>query len=336
MATLNTITYGEFTRLADYIWRKEAASIPEVMRNSGLFKIDPIPDHTGDTKEYTEIDLEEYAKNKAEGDQATQLKVQVGYSKILTLVRRGADLPITVEMRKRNKYMDVLSRLTNIAKTVRNRMDLDLAHRLTFGTATTYTDMDGNLVSISTGDTLSLFNTAHTLKGTATTYRNRLANNPQLSKGSLEAMEKLVVENTMNQFGEKMTVPFDILWTTDDPNTLNTARELLQSTAEISAPNAGIVNVYQGKYRHVVLPRVATTATGAVDSTKAKYWGIASSMDSSAYLAIQEEPFVNNPAIGSNAENVSTEDWTFAARGSYGIAICGARWLKMSSGDGVA
>jgi len=333
---LNTATLPAMTQLAKVIWEKNQASLPDVMRNSGLFKNDPIPNHTGDTKNYSEIDGQEYALNKDEGDQAEQAKVQQGFDKTLTLVRRGLDISITVEMRKRNKYNDVISGLTTLSRQVRQRLDLDLAHRITFGTATTYTDMDGASVDISTGDTLSLFNTAHTLKGSATTYRNRLANNPQLSQGALEGMEKLIVEETYNQFGEKMTGSFDIIYTTDDPNTINTARELLQSSAKVSAPNEGVVNVYSGKYRHVILNRVATDKLGAPDSTKAKYWGIASSSDSSAYLAIQEEPFMNSPSAGSNAEEVSTEDWTFTTRGSYGIATVGGRWIKFSSGDGTA
>ena len=336
MATLNTVTLGEFVRLADYVWQEKAMSIPQSARNSGLFREDPIPYHDGDTKEYNEIDREEYAYIKNEGDQAEVAKVQVGYSKIIKLVRYGTDIPITVEMRKRNKYQEVIARLTSLGVMLLNRLDLDLSHRITFGTATTYTNRDGVSVDISTGDGLALFSTAHTLRGSATTYRNRLANNPQVSKGALEGMEKLIVEETYNQFGEKMTVPFDTIWSTDDPNTVNTIRELLQSTAEISAPNAGVTNVYKGKYSHKVLPRVATTAAGAPDSTKAKYWGLASSYDTSAYLAMNEEPFTNMPSLGSNAEEVSTEDWTFIGRASYGIAICGARWIKFSSGDGTA
>lgn len=333
---LSTVSFGEFTQLADIIWTKNDASVPETMRRSGLVNEVSMADHTGDKRTFEEIDLEEYATNKDEGDQADSAKVQAGYSKDATLVRRGKDISITVEMRKRNKYPQVLARLTNLGKLVRNRLDLDLSHRIGFGTATTYEDMDGVTVDISTGDSLALFSTAHTLRGSASTYRNRLANNPQLSKGAMEGMEKLIVEQTLNQFGEKMSQEFDILWTTDDPNSVNTARELLQSTAAVSAPNAGVTNVYQGKYRHVVLKRVATDKNGAVDSTKAKYWGIASSTDSTFMLGVHEEPFMNSPTAGSNAEDVSTEDWTYATRGSYMMCIVGARWIKFSSGDGTA
>lgn len=337
MATqLNTITLSDFTRLADFIWTEALSSVEKSARNSGLFKVSSFPSNTGDTREFNEIDLQEYAKNKDEGDQAEQLVVQQGYTKTLGLVRRGGDIPITWEMRKRNKYEDVVSRLTNAAKTVGNRMDLDLSHRLSFITATSYTDMDGRTVSTTTGDGFAVAYTAHTVRGSSTTYRNRLANNPQVSKGALEGMEKMIVENTINQFGEKMSISFDKIWTTDDPNTINTVRELLQATAEISAPNEGTPNVYKGKYQHVMLPRVPTTALGAVDSTKSKYWGLAASDKSTGFLSVEQEPTLTPPTTGSNAEDFSTEDWTFKGRGSYGIVVVNGSWITFSDGLGTA
>ena len=336
MANLNTLTLGDFTRLADFIFEKEKLRLPQEARKSGLFVVDSIPDHTGDTREYNEIDTENYASNKAEGAQASLARVQTGYSKILTLVRRGFDQTISWEMRKRNKYPEVIKMLTSLSRTCTDRMELDLTHRITFGTATSYTDKDGSTVTTTVGDGLALFSTVHTLRGSATTFRNKLANSPQLSRGSLESMEKMRVENTLNHFGEKMAASDDILYTTDDPNTCNTARELMQSTASISAPNEGVVNVYQAKYRLVKLPLLATDANGAVNSAKNKYWGLASSRDCSAYLAINQEATMNAPQMGNNSEDVSTEDFTYTARNSYGIAIVGARYISISLGDGTA
>ena len=194
--------------------------------------------------------------------------------------------------------------------------------------------MDSASVDISVGDTLALASTAHTLRGSSTTYRNILANNPKLAKGSLEGMERLCVEETFNQFGEKVSASFDILWTTDDPNTVNTAREYLQSTADITSANSGSKNVYMSKYRHVVLPMVATTAAGAPDSDKRYYWGLASSALSSFYLGVWEEARIKTPALGNNGEEFDTDDWNFGTRGGYGMTIVGANWFKISKGDG--
>jgi len=341
---VNTATFSDFVRLAPYMWTQGVESIRPEARQSGIFRVGIFPANSGNTREYNEFDTNEYASYKGEGDQAEQSRIQLGYTKVGRVYRFGEDVGITWEARNQGKYPEALRRIKDLAKKVSARMELDLQHRITFGTATSYTDMDGRSVDTAVGDTLALFSTAHTLRGSSSTYRNRLAGNPQLSKGSLEAIEKQISENTLNQFGEKMTAPFDILWTTDDPNTMNTARELLQASAAVSAPNAGVPNVYQAKYKHVKLSRVATDANGGVDATKAKYWGLASSDISTAYLDVLEEPNLREPkeitdqkALGTdNVEDVSTDTITYSARGSWSICVVGSRFIHFSSGDGTA
>ena len=333
---LNTLSLSDFTKLADVIWNKAYTGIVQTMRGSGLVKEVSIPQNSGNTREFTEIDTEEYAKKKGQGAQADRAKIQQGYSKVMTMYRVGMDIGITYEMKTQNKYPEVVAQLTGNATQVAKRIDLDLSHRITFCDAVTYVDMDGDTISISLGDTLALASSVHTLRGSASTYRNILANNPKLSKGALESMERLVTEETLNQFGEKMTMEFNILWTTDDPNTVNTAKEYLQSTADITGSNAGVTNVYASKYKHVILPRVATTATGGVDTTKRYYWGLASSAASSFYLGIWEEARMKASTPGNNAEEFSTDDQLFGSRGGLGITIVSGAFFKVSKGNGVA
>jgi len=335
---LNSISLNDFVKLATVIWEDAYESVPQTMRNSGIVKSMAIPANTGSTREFSQIDSNEYLAWKGEGDQAARGKVQQGYSKTMTMYRVGENIGITYEMRTQNKAPEVVARLENAGRKGANRIDLDLTHRLTFGTATSYTDMDGRTISTVTGEstTQQLFDTDHPLAGSSTTYRNRLANNPALSKGAIEGMERLITENTYNQFGEKVTATFDVIFTSDDPNTVNTAREYLRSTASPDATHAGVVNVYAGKYRHVILPRLATTAVGAPDSTKRGYWGLVSSSMSTFHLGVWEEPHLIAPTPGSNAEDVQTDDWEFRSRAGYGIAIVDSPWIKFSSGDGTA
>jgi hypothetical protein len=330
---LNIAVLSDFVKNAEILFLKGLDSVPMAARNSGIFRIYNLADHKGNTKEYSEIDLEEYAEVKGEGDQASRAKVQQGYSKIGTLYRISKDIGITYEMRHYNKYIDVVSRLTNLGQLASKRMELDLSLRITFATATSYTSKEGLTIDTTCGDTKALAVTDHTIATAATTFRNRLANNPVFSKGGLEGMEQMIIENSVNQFGEKITIPYDILWTTDDANTVNTVKEFLKSTASPDALNNGVVNVYQGKYKHVILPRVAVTAAGAVDSTKAKYWGLASSMNSQAFLGINEEPHMK-PTDGNT--EFSTEDFNMGVSAGYFIVIPGARFFALSTGDGQA
>lgn len=328
---LSIASVPDFVRNAEILFLKGQDSVNMAARNSGIFRVDNISDHTGNTKEYSEIDLEEYAEIKEEGDQASRAKIQQGYNKIGTLYRISKDVGITYEMRRYNKYTDVVARLQNLGQIAAKRMDLDLSHRITFAAATSYTSKEGKTIDTTTGDGLAWASTAHTVKGSSTTFRNRLLNNPAFSKAGLEAMEQMVIDNSINQFGEKVTRDYDIVWSTDDANTVNTIRENLKSTASTTVDkNSGVVNVNQGKYRHVVLPRVATTAAGAVDSTKAAYWGLASSANSQAFLGINEEPHMK--PLNGNVE-FSTEDYNVGTAAGYFIVIPGATSFTLSSGD---
>lgn len=333
---LSTVNLSDFVRNAEILFAKGAATFSPVLRGSGMVREVTIPQNTGNTREFSEIDLELYARFKGERDQSKYGKIQQGYSKTGTLYRVALSEAITYEMRTQGKYLDVQQRLLNLLPTAMRRMELDLSHRITFATATSYTDQDGRTIDTTVGDTLALASTVHIVRGASTTFRNRLANSPQLSRGALESMEKMRVENSINQFGQKVPVSDDILWTTDDPNTVNNARELLQATASVSSGiNSGVNNVYQAKYKHVILPLVATDKDGAVDTTKAKYWGLASSMRSAFYLGVHEEAHVISPEEVAGKDAL-TDDWVFNVRAGYMIVTPAAAWFSISLGDGTA
>jgi hypothetical protein len=143
---LTTINLSDFTKLATVIWLKGKDSVNGVMRTSGIFKVVPIPGNSGDTREFSSIDGNEYASLKGEGDQAVRARVAQGYSKTMKVKRFAQDIGITYEMRKFNKYPEVVARLTGLGRLIPNRMDLDMSHRLSYMTATSYTDMDGQTI----------------------------------------------------------------------------------------------------------------------------------------------------------------------------------------------
>ena len=333
---LNSLTLDDFTALGEILWLKGYSSVNQAMRNSGMVKEINIPKNSGDTRKVSEMDDNEYLDYKAQDDQASRGQIQQGYSKTITKYRVAENLGISYEMRNEGKYEQVVSRLTNGGKKGANTLDLDLSMRISFMTAGSYASKDGRTITTTTGDGQVLAYSEHTLKGSSITYRNILANNPRISKGAIEAMERLIVEETYNNLGEAMTIPFDIMWTTNDPNSVNTAREYLKSTSDPEASHAGVTNVYAGKYKLAVLPRVAMTSAGVYDSDKRYYWGLASSQMSSFYLGIWEAPHLIPPAANDNSEDVETDSRDYRNRAGYGLEIVGAGFFKASKGDGSA
>jgi len=128
------------------------------MIDSGMVKVDEVPENTGATREYTEIDTNEYLNYKAEGDDVDRGIIQQGYSKTMYPYRVGENLGVTYEMRTQNKYPQVYNMLFGAGKKGYNSIDLDLTHRLTFGTAVSYTDRKGRTIATTCGDSLQLNN----------------------------------------------------------------------------------------------------------------------------------------------------------------------------------
>ena len=216
------------------------------------------------------------------------------------------------------------------------REDLNLSMFISFGTATSYTDQDGQTVDVSTGDGLAPFSTVHTLTGSATTFRARVANNPAFSEGALELAEDQLRTNTYNNLGEQVACAADCIVTTDYPTLINSVRRVIQSSAQISAPNAGVVNVYEGRYTHKILPRIDMTATASKDSTKSKYWMLADSKITSFFHDVYMSPEMYSPAKGNNGEDIETLNWTFNSVAMHDSCMVSARGIAFSSGDGTA
>jgi hypothetical protein len=76
---------------------------------------------------------------------------------------------------------------------------------------------------------------------------------------------------------------------------VNSVRRVIQSSAQISAPNEGVVNVYQGRYTHKILPRMDMTAAAAKDSDKKNYWILADSKITSFFHDVYMAPELYAP-----------------------------------------
>lgn len=328
---LSTATWSQGVDLVNRTYTKSLEAFPYVMKNSGLVRVDSMPLNAGQFKRLSEMPVvSRFAEIKDEGAPVASAVFQLGYEKDLQIVRFGLSITITREERIQNKNPEVVQKLLNMAKTCPERMELDLAHRLTFGSATSYVERGGRTVDISTGDGFQLFHSAHTIAGASTTYRNRLAADPAFSKGALEAMERLISEETFDNLGQKVNLNFDIIWCGDDKITQNRIDEELNAKADTTSSNAGTFNVNYNAKRKVSIPYLATNALGAPDTTKRRYWGIASSEMTDLYLCTLEAPQLFAPADGNNGEDFRTGNWAYKTEASYGIATVTGRWIKAS------
>lgn len=328
---INTTNFADFVANSTINFRRAYDSFPK--RAAQVYDIQGTDLVTG-----TESSLDGFtvAKIKREGSDFAYLDIAQGDSKTWTVYEVGGMTKITWLMRKGNKYSEMNKRINNLGASAAKRMEWDLTHRLTEADATSYTNIDGDTVSTVVGNGQTLADTDHAVTNSSTTYRNRVANNPVLSKGGLEAAEKLFATQMIDANGELIVSEPDTIITSSDPNTVNTALEYLRSVSAPDAGVSGVENVYKGKYKLLVLPYLATTpSTGAYNSSDAKFWFLADLKNTDAVCRILSNPTFIPPTENDGKES-ETMDWKFACHAAYAIEILRASWLVFSSGDGTA
>lgn len=326
---LSNVSLPEMT---DLIRRNWVYTRENIVRNARqCFIEDPIGSGQGSSKRYNEVDIETYADFKVEGADSQKAKVGIGYFMDMTARTFSKEVDITLEMRNDNRYIEVGNYIQNLSEFCDNRMDLDLTHRFTFAGDTSFVDKNGQTITTEVGDGLALVSTAHTLAFSSTTYSNSLTGSPAFSESSLESALLLTATDIYSNFGEKRQMRFNKIVTGDDPGTLRNVKQVLQSTADVDAVQAGVVNVYNGKFDHIILPNLATTAAGAYNSAKRRYWFLLAAGQGmngwQAYVGTWIAPTLMTPSDTNNGADAHNYNWTYSSYARWGIVTVSPKGL---------
>lgn len=327
-----------FTQLADTTARVVADGykyLEDLQRVKGLFTSESVPAGTGTQRIFTSYVSELYAGVMSEGGDAALASHAQGRTKTMNMRRFGKNVEVTHVGMKFANTPKVVTQLTALGQFIPQRQALDCTHRFTFADSTSYTDMDGATVDLTIGDdTRAVIYSAHTLTASSTTYSNIVTGNPVFSKGAFEVAKLITNTQMLDDFGNRIVMDFNTVVTTDDPSTIDSVNELLNSTTNPTQNNSGVVNTWKGSFMHVVLPRLATTATGAYDSTKAKRWFYMAVGTGSSYwdgrLGIWEDAYSVSEDV-----SIANDNMTFGTRGAWGLAVVTGRGIVMSTGLGV-
>ena len=328
---LNTATFPELTDLANRNFVSVGGMITPVAKQ--LYLTDTMGANEGELKLIQEYDMSTYAKAKPQGVDAKKAAFGIGYYITIRVKRIGMESEITWEMRRYNKKPEVLAAIQSLPWFCPQRVELDLTHRFTFASATSMVDMDGNTVDLTMGDGLAFASSVHTLKFSTLTYSNRISGDPLFSKGALELGELLTTTDILSNFGEKRVMDFNVIITGNNPTVCNAVSQLITSMSDNTQNNSGVKNVNLNKYRHVVLPQLATTATGAADSTKKNYWFLgAINAGLRGWQGWYIEWEANNliPSTAGNGVDVHKDIWYYNVRQSYQIGIVSGRGMICS------
>jgi hypothetical protein len=283
------------------------------------------------TSEHSQIDGFTFAERKEEGSKYAIGNIKQGYSLNLSQQRIGVMKAITWEMRKFDKYREITRVLNGLGKAASHRIELDLTHQFTFGmSASSYTNRNGETIATTTGDGQNIFDTDHTITGSASaTYSNLITT--AFSRAGLEEAETQFTTFADNS-GNKVVVNPDTIVTTDHPALINAVKEFTKSTLVPDEAN-NAVNVYSGKYKHIVLPYLATDLNGDRDSSIVNYWMLMDVANTDAILEISEEPRLVSPTGGGNGEDFETDDWYFKTSACYDYGVLDYKFAVGSNGS---
>lgn len=319
-----TTQFNDVVKNAKVQWREGFMSVPQVARQ--LYDVRNVSEKTS---EHSIIDGYGFAKRKQEGGNYVYGSIKQGYTLNLSQTRIGLMDAITWEMRKFDKYREIDKKMRKLGEATAKRIELDLTHQFTFGmSASSYTNMDGETVSTTSADGQNIFDTDHTITGGSGTYSNLITT--AFSRAGLEEAEELF--NTfVDNNGNMVVVEPDTIITTRSVSLVNAVKEFLKSTLVPDEAN-NAVNVYAGKYKHIVLPYLATTAAGAPDSSINNYWMLADLKHKDAICEISENPTFKAPTAGGNGEDFETDDWKFKSSACYDYGVLDFKWIVGSTG----
>lgn len=328
---LATVTFPELTDLVNRNFISVGGLI--VPNAKQLFLTDTMGAGEGELKLLQEYDTTTYAKAKPQGQDAKKASFGVGYYITIKVKRIGIESEITYEMRRFNKKAEVMAAITSLPNFCPQRVELDLTHRFTFASSTSYVDLDGNTVDLTVGDGLALASASHTLKFSTITYNNRVTGDPLFSKGSLELAELLTTTDILSNFGEKRVMDFNRIVTGNNPTVVNAVKRFLHSTSDDTQNNSGVINPSQNKYVHVILSQLATTATGAIDNTKKNWWFlVAAGQGLRGWQAwyVEWDAMSLVPSTAGNGTDVHKDIWYYNVRQAYNIGVVSGRGIICS------
>lgn len=278
------------------------------------------------TTDHDSWDFDQFAVGTGESTNYASSEPVKGDSLVLTQGKVTQSIELSMESQMFDRYNQTsnFTKMRGLGKACPRRIEHDLQlFFMSFGFGTSYTDRDGATVATTGGDGLAIFSNSHTINGSASTYDN--LHSAAFGQTGLEAAEDLF-RNFINHDDEIVYVIPDTIVTTSKSNLVNLVREYNKGMNHIEDSARGI-NVYQGRYDHVVFHLGDTDAVAARDSAKDDYWLLVSRANNHhGMLDISKNPSVH---YAGKVQRNQNDLWLTETLYAYGML--GAQWIVGSN-----
>lgn len=286
-------------------------------------------------KRVQEVDRERFAEQKVEGMPSAQRGIGQGYFKDISRKTISITRIVSGEAYQALEAHKLSEYAINTAQDVVDKIELDMRNFIGYATAgTSYTDNGGFTIDLTMGDGRSLFDTAHTLKFSSTTYSNILTGAPTLSNTALEVAEDYFSYNVYDNYGQRMSMRPNTIITTRKAIMVNRVARILHSDSPESIsgttnPNSAVKNTYNNKYTHLIV-EFDVDAFNITNTALSYYWmlaclGGAPESSLQLYYISWMSPMVAPPEIKQS-------EWfmSYTARSAYGLGGVSGRGIALS------
>lgn len=286
-------------------------------------------------KRIVEVDRERFAEQKVEGQSSVQRQVAEGYTKDIRRKTISVTRIVSGEAYKALTAHKLAEYATQTARDVVDKIELDMRNFLGLSiSSTSYTDNGGFTVDTTVGDGKAVFDTAHTLKNSPTTYSNILSGAPAFSEGNLESAEDYFAYNVTDNYGQRVTMKPKTIITSEKATMKNRVARVLGSVSpeEIEGStnsNSGVKNTYRNKFSHLCV-EFDVDALNVSDSGLAFYWFLAAlgGMPETSFQAY----YVSWLSPQVAPAEINQDKWTlsYTARAAYGIGAVSGKGILVS------
>lgn len=271
----STIGWNDIVKLAPVVWMQGAQAEQAVTQQvMDLYFVDQLDQFNRD---YSYIANSGFGKVIPEGADYQVRTINQGDLLSLTAIKRGDAATITEDLIDGNKYREIEGKMTDLGRSLFRTRGRDATHvGFSFAFSSSYTDAEGNTISngIAKGSE-AIYADTHTMAD-GSIFDNLQATPSPLSEPTLRTIQDLTVdlldENGLpiNSWGLSGDL---VLWTSTDTPVCHAAQRLTEQEWNYQTSNRDM-SVFKGVYRHQKLVYLATTASGARDTTKEKFYGI--------------------------------------------------------------
>jgi hypothetical protein len=262
---------------------------------------------------YTEVFnggiMDNFARGTLDGGNFFENESIFGDELTITQAKFTSSVEITTGISYFDQYkvVEVLEGSENLGHVHSNRIEMDVQQHIKNGATGSYTNIDGDTVTVQSADGRSWFDGSHTVNGSASTYDN--VDSTAFGDTGLVALGNLA-RNALNHDSQRGNKKPDTIFSTSEVANSELIKEYAISEGHPEDAFRGR-NTWAGRYRHQVLEYLDVDTNGSPDAATDGYWGLIVANDENHKLRIGKNPMILPPKMTERSNNMllQAEDW---------------------------